>query len=135
MISHDRYMMDKLCEHILVLKGDGEVKDIIGNYSAWRKIQLEEKRAESAAEKPKKAAPKSRADKPKTKLSFNEKYELEQIEKALPELEARKAELEEKMAAASVDHEELLKISSELGEVVNELETKELRWIELSEFL
>lgn len=133
-VSHDRYFMDKLVDHMLVLHGNGEVNDILGNYTEWREHQ----KAQKAAAPPKpKAEPKAKREKPegpKTKLSFNEKYEFEQLEKEIPVLEAKKTELEAKLAEVASDHEKLQVISAQLGALVDELDTKSERWLELAEY-
>ena len=133
-VSHDRYFMDKLVDHMLVLHGNGEVNDILGNYTEWREHQ----KAQKAAAPPKpKAEPKAKREKPegpKTKLSFNEKYEFEQLEQEIPVLEAKKAELEAKLAEVASDHEKLQAISAQLGALVDELDTKSERWLELAEY-
>lgn len=133
-VSHDRYFMDKLVDHMLVLHGNGEVNDILGNYTEWR----EQQRAQKAAAPPKpKAESKAKREKPegpKTKLSFNEKYEFEQLEKEIPVLEAKKAELEAELAEVVSDHEKLQAVSAQLGALVDELDTKSERWLELAEY-
>lgn len=133
-VSHDRYFMDKLVDHMLVLHGNGEVNDILGNYTEWREHQ----KAQKAAAPPKpKAEPKAKREKPegpKTKLSFNEKYEFEQLEKEIPVLEAKKAELEAELAEVASDHEKLQAVSAKLGALVDELDTKSERWLELAEY-
>ena len=133
-VSHDRYFMDKLVDHMLVLHGNGEVNDILGNYTEWREHQ----KAQKAAVPPKpKAEPKAKREKPdgpKTKLSFNEKYEFEQLEKEIPVLEAKKAELEAELAEVVSDHEKLQAVSAQLGALVDELDTKSERWLELAEY-
>lgn len=135
-VSHDRYFMDKLVDHVLWFKGDGEIKDIPGNYSIYKEY-LDRERAGEKREK-KEAAPKegnstSPEKKSKKKLGFKEKYELEQLEKEMPKLEKRKTELETKISAGSSDHEELMTWSTELGEISEALDEKEMRWLELSE--
>jgi len=127
-VSHDRYMIDKLCDHILVLVGDGTVKDITGNYTSWRsKIQQKEvKQVKAKVERVK-------TDQPKTKLTFKEKMEFEAIEKRMPEIEEEKAELEGQIAEGpSVD--DLITMSEKLGKLTEELNEIETRWLELSEY-
>lgn len=132
-VSHDRFLLDRTCDHILVMRNEKGVRDITGNYTEWRRIQLAEDKAHV---KPKKAPKeKKKQEGPKTKLSFNEKYELEQLEKSIPELEEKKAGLEERMNSGEItDHVELQKISEELGELIAELDRQSDRWLELSEF-
>jgi ATP-binding cassette subfamily F protein uup len=140
-VTHDRYFMDKLVDHILVFRGEGKIKDIIGNYSDFRDYeqqQNKEDRAEELKEKAiAKAQPKAQTKPDKAskgKLSFKEKYEFEQLSEQIEKLEKRKEELETEMNSGIEDHEKLMKVSDELGEVVKELTEKEDRWLELSEF-
>ncbi|MFT5010945.1 MAG: ATP-binding cassette subfamily F protein uup [Pseudomonadales bacterium] len=136
-VSHDRYLLDKLTEHTLVIKDGGEIQDIIGNYTEWRTADLakekREKSEERKAEAKAKVASANQIDKSKVKLTFKEKFELDTINKAIPQLEAKKKELNEKLNSGISDHEELMKVSAEMGEVSNELDDKEMRWLELSE--
>jgi ATP-binding cassette subfamily F protein uup len=134
-VSHDRFLLDRTCDHILVLRNEKGVKDITGNYTEWRRIQLEEEKKLKASQA--KAAPKVRqkSAQEKTKLSFNEKYELEQLEVSIPELEEKKKAIETKLNSGEIsDHVELQKLSAELGTIVSELDEKSDRWLELSEF-
>jgi ATP-binding cassette subfamily F protein uup len=137
-VSHDRYFLDKLVDHIFVLNGEGKVRDIIGNYDTYRRLEEEEARTKSAIKREneiQRQKPEQKQDTPKTKLSFKEKFEYEQLEKEIPLLEKEKKALEEKLHGAASDHEELLKVSARLGEVISALDQKGMRWLELSEFL
>ncbi|MFM9985903.1 MAG: ABC-F family ATP-binding cassette domain-containing protein [Flavobacteriales bacterium] len=133
-VSHDRYFLDKLVDHMFVLDGEGKVRDILGNYDAYRRIE-EERSTQKSADKREAAEEKQVAKQQaaKTKLSFKEKHELEQLEKELPRLEEEKKMLEEKLNSNLTDHEELLRVTAKLGELVSELDEKGLRWLELSE--
>lgn len=134
-VSHDRYFLDKLVDHMFVLDGEGKVRDILGNYDAYRRIE-EERSTQKSADKREAAEEKQIAKQstPKTKLSFKEKHELEQLEKEIPRLEEEKKMLEEKLNSSLTDHEELLKVTAKLGELVSDLDEKSLRWLELSEY-
>jgi len=127
-VSHDRYFLDKLVDHLFVLE-HGEVKDILGSYIDFRELLKAEKTV--VDEKPK--AERIKSPEAKTKLTFKEKFELEALEKEIPVLEEKKRTLEEQLSAAASDHEALLRASDELGKVVEELDTKSFRWLELSE--
>ncbi len=147
-VSHDRYFMDRLVDHLFVFEGDGVVRDFPGNYTLLR---MEEKEREKdkklpatgsqlsgAPEAPKQAAApvaqETGTPKPAArKLSFKEKQEFDQIEKDMPKLEAEKAKLTEEMSKGSLSFEELNKLSQRMIEITNQLEEKELRWLELSE--
>lgn len=137
-VSHDRYFMDKLVDHLFVFEGNGAIRDFPGNYSQYRDVVKEEQKGASmAAEEPqsrinidieetaKPAAP--------AKLSFKEKRELEQLNKDIPTLEAEKKSLEEAMAQAGIDFQELQKMGDRISAIINELDEKEMRWLELSE--
>lgn len=133
-VSHDRYFMDRLVDHLFVFEGDGIVRDYPGNYTQYRlEEQWKEKQAEQKTtlekEKPVETAA---APVAKKKLSYKEQRELEQLDKDLPALEAEKATLTEKMSSP-LSYEELQEVSARLIAVTNELEEKEMRWLELSE--
>ena len=133
-ITHDRYFMDKLVEHLFVFEGDGKILDYNGRYSDYR---IESK---ANASKDKKVVKETKPekivveDKPKAKLSYKEKLEFEQLEKELPLLEVEKTALAEKLNANISDHEELLKLTQELGALTTDVDKKTDRWLELAEF-
>jgi ATP-binding cassette subfamily F protein uup len=141
-VSHDRYFMDKMVDHIFYFKGEGEIKDILGNYTAYR-LQLKEeeldKRKEAKIARETKAEPIVNEPIPapvqveKRKLTFKEKMEFEQMEEVLGALEKRKAELTQKLSDTSLSGEELNTVSMELTQLIEEIETKTDRWLELSE--
>ena len=136
MVSHDRFFMDKIVDHLFVFTGDGNVKDFVGSYSEYREYiqELRKKEARAArAEKPA-AAPRVRSAAPeKKKLSFKEQRELEQLEKDLAELESRKAALEQELCSGTLDIAALNSKSKEIEQVIADIDIKEMRWIELSE--
>jgi ATP-binding cassette subfamily F protein uup len=143
-VSHDRYFMDKLVDHLFVFEGDGVIDDFPGNYTDWRIAHEKKKRAgydvqkkEAAIESKKtdlpKEQPKPQATTAKKKLSFKEKTELENLGKELPLLEARKTELNEKLVSGNIPYTEMNLMIAELDKVNKDLELKELRWLELSE--
>ena len=137
-VSHDRYFLDKLVDHIFVLNGEGKVRDILGNYDTYRRLEEEEAKGRSALKREadiQKQAPESKQDSVKTKLTFKEKFEFDQLEKEIPLLENEKKDLEIKLALAASDHEELLSVTERLGKVIQSLDEKGMRWLELSEFL
>jgi len=138
-VSHDRYFLDKLVEHTLYFKGDGEVKDILGNYTAYRKFlkeeeQVERKKEKAAKEKEKEEAQAIEPEKKKVKLSYKEQVEFKEIEAALEKLETERDELTEQLNSGGLSGDEASKVAMRLGEVANELEEKELRWLELAEY-
>uniref|UniRef100_UPI0040471116 ABC-F family ATP-binding cassette domain-containing protein n=1 Tax=Roseivirga sp. TaxID=1964215 RepID=UPI0040471116 len=132
LVSHDRYFVDKLVDHLFVFDGAGNIRDYNGNYTDWR---LEEVAKTKEGPKPKVAAPTPVIEKERRKLSFKEKTEFETIEKEMPKLEAEKLALIERMNSGSSDHDELIFWAKELERLNNQLEQHELRWLELSEFI
>ena len=136
-VSHDRYFMDKVVDHIFVFKGNGDIKDFPGNYTDWRVWRDEEAAAaKEAAEKVAKAcAPKqSYRTETKRKLSFKERREYESLEEEIMLLEEEKKALEEDMCSGSLDNNTLLQKSMRIQQVIELIDTKSMRWLELSEF-
>lgn len=139
-VSHDRYFMDKVADHLLVFNGQGNIRDFPGSYTdyrTWRKEQ-EAAAAKGAAKtvKPAAVAP-TTASKPKErvkgKLSFNEKREFERLEAEIPELETEKAALETEMSSGTLSTEELIAKSERIAALIEEIDAKSMRWLELSE--
>ena len=136
-VSHDRYFMDKVVDHIFVFKGNGDIKDFPGNYTDWRVWRDEETAAaKEVAEKVAKAsAPKqSYRTETKRKLSFKERREYESLEEEIMLLEEEKKALEEDMCSGSLDNNTLLQKSMRIQQVIELIDTKSMRWLELSEF-
>ena len=140
-VSHDRYFMDKMVDHLFVFEGQGELKDIVGNYTVFRQQQLDKKRGvkqtvtkEEPEIKEKTISP-SAVEPKKRKLSFKEKEEYETIERRLPELEKTKDELTLTLSSGELSNEELMKNGTALGKVVEEIDSLTERWIELAEFI
>jgi len=131
-VSHDRYFMDRLVDHLFVFEGDGVVRDFPGNYTQYR---LEQSKGES------KPAPKQEAVKPATpapaankrQLSFKEKREFESLEKELSELAKEKDTITEKLNSSDIPFEEVQQLANRIGEIAQLLDEKEMRWLELSE--
>ena len=139
-VSHDRFFMDKLVEHLFVFEGNGAIKDFPGNYSQYRDWIKAKKLEEANIQKETKTEVKPQAesktkDKPKKKLSFNEQREFNQLEVDIESLEVEKSELTEKLNAGNLDHEELMKTGERIQEIIDLLDEKEMRWLELSEFV
>ena len=134
-VSHDRWFMDKLVDHIFVFEGEGKVKDHYGNYTEFRlekeqQLKKEKQRerlmkSESAEEKPMKKAQSN-------KLTYKEKKELEALDISIPQLETEKAELEAKMSSEA-SSQELMTWSNQYKTVLDELDNQSMRWLELSE--
>jgi len=132
-VSHDRYFMDRLVDHLFVFEGDGEVRDFPGNYSQYREWQKEKESLDMEEEKKDEVAKASPVSSQKKKLSYKEQREFELLEKELSDLEEEKRRISERLSAANVDFEELQKLSERIGEVSSLIDEKELRWLELSE--
>jgi ATP-binding cassette subfamily F protein uup len=141
-VSHDRYFMDKVVDHLFVFHGNGEIQDYPGNYTdyrEWRELKEAESR-EAEKNGPAAGAQTNRptAQKPKTekarKLSFKERQEFESLEKELPRLEREKAELEAQMSSGSLSPDALQKAGIRMTALIEEIDGKEMRWLELSEF-
>jgi ABC transport system ATP-binding/permease protein len=137
-VSHDRYFMDRLVDHLFVFEGDGVVRDFPGNYSNYR---IEERAKEKAKDNPKKPeveAPKVEVAKPapeKKKFSFKDKREYDQLEKDIAALEAEKVTITEKMMDQSLNYDDIQRLSNRMITITELLEEKELRWLELSEYI
>lgn len=147
LVSHDRYFMDKLVEHLFVFEGEGVINDFPGNYSQYRIKELDKKNNIDSGKqytslsvedvKPKEESPRvtNEVKVEKRKLSFNEKREFEQIEMEMPKLEEEKKSLENKMSEPNLSFDDLQNASNRIGEIISQLEEKELRWLELSEHI
>ena len=137
-VSHDRYFMDKVVDHIFVFNGEGDIKDFPGNYSDWRDWRIEEKAtaAKEAAEKAAKNAPPKQSYRTETKrkLTFKERKEYEGLEEEIMMLEEEKVSIEEAMSSGTLDNDTLLKHSMRIQEVIELIDKKTDRWVELSEF-
>ena len=140
-VSHDRYFVDKVADHLLVFCGGGELRDFAGTYSeyvAWKREYEAARRAEAAQARPKPQAAKTQAAKTQAaeavprKLSFNEKRELEALETEIPALEAEKAALEASLSSGTLPVEELTAQSRRIAELIASIDEKTMRWLELS---
>lgn len=132
-VSHDRYFMDKVVDHLLVFRGSGHVKDFPGNYTQYRAWE-DEYSEEESSNSPKLAKPVSeRVSVHKRKLSFKEKRELEELEVKIEELEKEKVTIEELLCSGTLSVEELTEKSKRLPIVVDLLDKASMRWLELSE--
>ncbi|MCC6818544.1 MAG: ABC-F family ATP-binding cassette domain-containing protein [Bacteroidia bacterium] len=138
LVSHDRYFMDKLVDHIFVFEGEGEIRDFYGNYTDYREA-LEEEEAVSIEKKSNtvpistKATTTSVQNENKRKLSFKEQREFELLGQEIETLETRKKELEQLLSNGSNNHEELQSWAEEMSKTNEKLDEKGLRWLELSE--
>ena len=136
-VSHDRYFVDKVADHLLVFCGGGEIKDFAGTYSeyvAWKREYESARRSEEAQARPKVQSSRSgTSDAAPRKLSFNEKRELEVLETEIPALEAEKAALETSMSSGTLSIAELTAQSERIAQLIGLIDEKTMRWLELSE--
>ena len=143
-VSHDRYFMDKVVDHLMVFKGNAELKDFPGNYTdyrEWNELMEEQEREEKkkqdsrtkSQESSRQSAVSSQKSAEKRKLSFKEKQEFEALEKEIPQLETEKSELENQLASGILTSDEIVKASQRHAEVNELIDEKTMRWLELSE--
>ena len=131
-VSHDRYFMDKVVDHLLVFKGNAEIDDFPGNYTQYRNMPKEEVQ-DKADSKNKTAVVNTRVVERKRKLSFKEKQELAQLEQDIETLEAEKKQIESDLCSGTLTVDQLTTMSKRLPELNEEIELKTLRWMELQE--
>jgi ATP-binding cassette subfamily F protein uup len=135
-VSHDRYFLDKLTEHLFVFEGDGKLRDFNGNYNEYREWLKEQERQRKIDEKAALVASASSGNASKIatqKLSYKEKRELEQLEQEMAALEAEKIQVAESLLQPEADHQQLTALGQRMEEITAALDEKELRWLELSE--
>ena len=133
-VSHDRFFMDKIVDHLFVFEGNGQIKDFPGNYSDYRDwLEDKEKEQRTPEKREKETKPKAIKEGIR-KLSFNEKRELDQLENDIALLEEEKRTIEKAMDSGECSSDELVIKSQRHGEIAEILDKKELRWLELSEF-
>ena len=139
-VSHDRYFMDKVVDHLLVFKGEGEIQDFPGNYTQYREwCRLQPKTEGEEAEKkatkptPKEQPSATQKKEGKRKMTYKEKREYEQLTKELEQLENEQKTLEEALCSGQLSVEELTEKSKRLPEIKDEIDEKEMRWLELAE--
>jgi len=145
-VSHDRHFLDKLVDHLFVFCGDGLIKDFVGSYSEYREFikeyEAEQRSIARAAEKTEKEKAAKEASKTtqeapvkKKKLTFKEQRELEQIEKDLESLNTEKEELEALLGSGELPYDKLQSTSERIGTIMEEIDEKEFRWLELTDGL
>lgn len=139
-VSHDRYFMDKVVDHLLVFHGQADIQDFPGNYTQyreWKEAKEQADREQAVAQQTKEApAPEKRRreEQPKKRLTFKERKEFEELDAEIPRLEAEKAELETSMSSGTLSPDELLAQSERMSRLLEEIDEKTMRWLELSEF-
>ncbi|QUB67468.1 ABC-F family ATP-binding cassette domain-containing protein [Prevotella melaninogenica] len=138
-VSHDRYFMDKVVDHLLVFKGEGEIQDFPGNYTQFRDFQKMKSKEEEQQKPSKNSSPtandpkKDYRNNTKRKMSFKEKREYEQLSDKIAQLEEEKQQLEEELCSGNLSVDELTEKSKRLPILKDELDELELRWLELAE--
>ena len=132
-VSHDRYFMDKVVDHLMVFNGQGDIRDFPGNYSDYRDWKEAKAQKEKEAEKPQEEKTARVRLNDKRKMSFKEKREFEQLEKEIADLETEKAQIEELLCSGTLSVDELTEKSKRLPEVNDLIDEKTMRWLELSE--
>ena len=140
-ISHDRYFMDKVVEHLMVFEGDAVIRNFPGNYSHYREWkQIEDKKAVDEAKIEKAAqvetvAPAPVKEEAKKKLTYKEKQEYEGLEQKIADLEKEKAELTMKLSSGELSSEDLVESSNRITTLMELIDEKTMRWLELSEYV
>ncbi len=133
-VTHDRYFMDKLVDHIFVFEGDGKIMDFPGNYTDYRNWQKQtEKTKPGVLEKSPEPSSAGEAYAKQGKMGFKEKREFKQLEKDIAVLEQTKTDLEEQLNSGNLDHQSLHEITAKLSKVMAEIDERSDRWLELSE--
>ncbi|MCR5270807.1 MAG: ABC-F family ATP-binding cassette domain-containing protein [Prevotella sp.] len=135
-VSHDRYFMDKVVDHLLVFKGNGEIKDFPGNYTQyrqWSALQPKESATKKVVKQAEAPAANNAAAPAKRRLTFKEKREYEQLEKDIEALEQEKKDIEEALSSGTLSVEDITTMSIRLPKLNNELDEKSMRWLELAE--
>jgi ATP-binding cassette subfamily F protein uup len=131
LVSHDRFFMDKLTEHLFVFTGNGEIEDHYCTYSEYREKEIAQEKEFKKIQHLEKQNSKVKA--PKKKLSFNDQYEYTNLEKEIQNLEKEKSELESNIQIPNIELAEIMEKSERLGIVINLIDEKEMRWMELDE--
>ncbi len=136
-VSHDRYFMDKVVDHLLAFEGDGKIKDYPGNYTdyrEWKELQLAQEQEEKASKPEKEKQQRPKADKPQ-KLSYKEQKEFEALEVEIEALESEKTQIENQLSTGSLDTDQIINFSNRISEIISLLDEKTMRWLELSELV
>ncbi|RME06182.1 MAG: ABC transporter ATP-binding protein, partial [Bacteroidetes bacterium] len=132
---HDRFLLDKLCDHLFVFQGNGKIKDFNGRYMEYRKWVQEQEKAQRASSATNSGKSPKQEVRTGTGLTKQQKNELKKLEREIAELEQRKAELHQAFTRTDLGLDKIQQLSNELKEVEASLEEKELRWMELAELI
>ena len=140
-VSHDRYFMDRLVDHLFVFEGEGRVIDFPGNYTLYRLDERAKEGQKQTSESASKKQPTVIIQQPKVsldnkaKIAYKERREFELLEKAIADLETEKQQLESQLSDSNASYEQISTWSNRIGSITNEISTKEMRWLELSEMM
>lgn len=141
-VSHDRYFMDKVVDHLMVFKGDAQLKDFPGNYTdyrEWNELMEEQEREEknkiqqSKGKTQEKSSQKKTQNEDRRKMSFKEKKEFEALEKEIPTLEKEKSEIENQLSSGALSSDEIIKVSERFSELCDLIDEKTMKWLEMSD--
>jgi ATP-binding cassette subfamily F protein uup len=132
-VTHDRYFMDKIVEHLFVFEGEGKIRDFNGDYTDYREIQKEREREQRRLERSEQQKEKSDQKDTKPGLTFDQRKEMNKIEKEIQKLEEKKAQISEQFNLPDLTPEKIKTLSKELNQITEQVEEKELRWMELAE--
>lgn len=142
-VSHDRYFMDKVVDHLLAFSGNAKIKDFPGNYTQyreWKEVQelIEKEKIQSIKQETKQESQPKESDsskQEKKKLTYNEKREFEELDKLIPKLEAEKTQLENDLSLPNLSADDLMAKSNRISVLIDEIDIKTMRWLELSELM
>ena len=130
-VSHDRFFLDKLVDHLFVFEGEGKIRDFLGTYSEYRIDQRERDRAQRREERAEQQQRKAEAEEAKPGLTQEQRKQIKRLESKISKLETKKAEITEKFNDTSLSAEQITELSIELGEVKEQIEELEMEWMEL----
>nr|MBP8777325.1 ABC transporter ATP-binding protein [Bacteroidaceae bacterium] len=138
-VSHDRYFMDKLVDHLLVFNGEGDIRDFPGNYTQyreWKELQIEQATARTTQKGSSEDSKSGRVRlNEKPRMSYKERLEYQALDKEIPLLEQQKADLEAVLCAGTADSNTITEIAKQLAVLSDSIDEKSMRWLELSELV
>jgi len=132
-VTHDRYFMDKVVEHLFVFEGDGQIRDFNGDYSEYREIQREREREQRRQDKAEQQKAKEDQKETKPGLSFDQRKEMNRLEKEIQKLEEKKTQVADQFNRTDLKPEDIKRLSVEINQLSGQIEEKEGRWMELAE--
>ena len=132
-VTHDRYFMDKVVEHLFVFEGNGQIRDFNGDYSDYREIQREREREQRRQDKAEQQKAKDEQKDAKPGLTFDQRKEMNRLEKEIQKLEEKKAQVADQFNRTDLTPDDIKKFSQEINQLTGQIEEKEMRWMELAE--